>query len=43
MKDVPPKEQASRVRKHFGIFGGAWPKPRSNRYVLLSPTGLASF
>ena len=22
LKDVPPKEQAGRVRKHFGIFGG---------------------
>ena len=25
VKDLPPKEQASRVRKHFGILGGAWP------------------
>src|SRR6188508_1685035 len=23
VKDLPPKEQASRVREHFGIFGGA--------------------
>jgi hypothetical protein len=25
MKDAPPEEQASRVRKHFGVFGGARP------------------
>ena len=25
VKDLPPKEQASRVRKHFGILGGARP------------------
>jgi hypothetical protein len=25
MKDAPPKEQASRVREHFGIVGGARP------------------
>jgi hypothetical protein len=25
MKDGPPKEQASRVREHFGIVGGARP------------------
>jgi hypothetical protein len=24
-KDLPPKEQASRVREHFGIVGGARP------------------
>ena len=24
-EDLPPKEQASRVREHFGIFGGARP------------------
>ena len=23
--DLPPKEQASRVREHFGIFGGVRP------------------
>ena len=26
VKDLPPKEQASRVREHFGIFGGARPR-----------------
>jgi hypothetical protein len=26
VKDAPPKEQASRVREHFGIFGGARPR-----------------
>ena len=25
VKDLPPKEQASRVRQHFGILGGARP------------------
>ena len=25
VKDLPPKEQASRVREHFGILGGARP------------------
>ena len=25
VKDLPPKEQASRVREHFGIFGGVRP------------------
>ena len=25
VKDLPPKEQASRVRTHFGILGGAQP------------------
>jgi hypothetical protein len=26
VKDLPPKEQASRVRQHFGILGGARPR-----------------
>jgi hypothetical protein len=26
VKDLPPQEQASRVREHFGIFGGARPR-----------------
>jgi hypothetical protein len=26
VRDLPPKEQASRVREHFGIFGGARPR-----------------
>jgi hypothetical protein len=26
VKDLPPQEQASRVRGHFGIFGGARPR-----------------
>jgi len=25
VEDLPPKEQASRVREHFGIFGGVRP------------------
>jgi hypothetical protein len=25
VKDAPPKEQASRVHEHFGLFGGARP------------------
>jgi hypothetical protein len=25
MKNAPPEEQASRVREHFGVFGGARP------------------
>jgi len=25
VEDLPPKEQASRLREHFGIFGGARP------------------
>jgi hypothetical protein len=25
MKDAPPEEQASRMREHFGVFGGARP------------------
>ena len=25
VKDLPPKDQLSRVREHFGIFGGARP------------------
>jgi hypothetical protein len=28
VKDLPPKEQASRVREYFGIFGGARPRFR---------------
>ena len=43
MKDVPPKEQASRVRKHFGIFGGARPKPRSNRLRAVEPDRAGEF
>ena len=31
VKDLPPKEQASRVREHFGMFGGARPTPVSRR------------
>ena len=27
--DLPPKEQASRVREHFGIFGGVRPHRRN--------------
>ena len=29
IKDLPPKEQASRLREHFGIVGGARPAKRS--------------
>jgi hypothetical protein len=28
IEDLPPKEQASRVREHFGILGGARPPER---------------
>jgi hypothetical protein len=28
---LPPKDQASRVHDHFGIFGGARPAPRRGR------------
>jgi hypothetical protein len=31
MKDAPPKEQASRVREHFGIVGGARPAVKRRR------------
>jgi len=31
VEDLPPKEQASRVREHFGIFGGARPVERRGR------------
>lgn len=31
VKDLPPKEQASRVRDYFGILGGAWPANRFRR------------
>ena len=27
IEDLPPKEQASRLQKHFGIFGGFRPRP----------------
>jgi hypothetical protein len=30
-EDLPPKEQASRVREHFGIFGGARPAAGQGR------------
>jgi hypothetical protein len=29
IKDLPPKEQAGRVREHFGIVGGAQPARRA--------------
>jgi len=32
MKDAPPKEQASRVREHFGLFGGARPEAGRGGY-----------
>jgi hypothetical protein len=31
VKDLPPKEQASRVRDHFGILGGARPAEGRDR------------
>jgi len=31
VEDLPPKDQASRVHDHFGIFGGARPAPRRGR------------
>ena len=33
VKDLPPKEQASRVRQHFGILGGARPAVGRGRRV----------
>jgi hypothetical protein len=37
MKDAPPKEQAGRVREHFGIFGGARPAEGQGRKGKRSP------
>jgi hypothetical protein len=34
MKDAPPEEQASRVRNHFGVFGGARPVGGRQRRAL---------
>jgi hypothetical protein len=34
MKDAPPEEQASRVREHFGVFGGARPVGGRKRRAL---------
>ena len=31
IKDLPPKEQASRLREFFGIVGGARPAKRSRK------------
>jgi hypothetical protein len=31
IKDLPPKEQQSRLREHFGIFGGARPAKRPRK------------
>jgi hypothetical protein len=31
IRDVPPKEQASRVREYFGIVGGARPAEGAGR------------
>jgi hypothetical protein len=31
IKDLPPKEQASRLREYFGIVGGARPVERRGR------------
>jgi hypothetical protein len=31
IEDLPPKEQASRLREHFGMLGGARPPERLNK------------
>ena len=39
---LPPKEQASRVREHFGIIGGACPPLKVQRFEQRSHTRLQS-